>query len=96
MSVKETILWILPYAFWVLNGVGVLIMSWDKYCAIRKRTRISEKVLLGITIIGGVFGILCGMVLFHHKLSKPKFYLTVPIVCLLHLLGFTILFQYRG
>jgi len=96
MSIKETIQWMLPYAFWVLNGVGVLIMSWDKHCAIKKRTRISEKTLLGITIIGGALGILCGMVLFHHKLSKPKFYLTVPIVCLLYFLGFTILLQYRG
>jgi len=55
----------------VLNLVGFFIMSVDKKRAIKNQWRISEKALIGISIIGGSIGMLAGMNTFRHK-TKHK------------------------
>ena len=68
----------------VINLTSLLAFGLDKLFAVRKQFRISEKALLTLSALGGCFGSLVGMVLFHHKTSKPKFRYTVPILFCLY------------
>ncbi len=67
----------------ILNFVGLIVCLIDKRKAIKHKYRIPEKVLLFTNILGGCFGFLLGMLLFHHKTKKIKFFLFVPLLCFL-------------
>ena len=43
-----------------------------------------ERTLLLIAAIGGSLGSLLGMLIAHHKTRKPKFYILVPLLLVLH------------
>ncbi len=62
----------LPYLA-IYNVAVLLIYGADKLFAKLKTRRILEKFLIFIALIFGAYGALCGMVLFHHKISKPRF-----------------------
>lgn len=64
----------------VLNLVGFFIMSVDKKRAIKNQWRISEKALIGISIIGGSIGMLAGMNTFRHKTKHKKFTIGIPVI----------------
>lgn len=68
-----------------LNGLGFLLMGIDKGLAQRGKWRISERWLMIVALLGGAQGVLMAMVLFHHKLSKPKFFIFVPVLVLVDL-----------
>ncbi len=58
----------------------------------KKRWRISENTLIILGLLGGSTGILIGMVMFKHKLSKKKFYIGIPLILILNkILELTIL-----
>ncbi|MDN3692770.1 DUF1294 domain-containing protein [Chryseobacterium tructae] len=63
-----------PYYIW---GFG-----FDKLQAKRHQWRISENVLLGLSLIG-VIGAASGMIIFHHKVSKKSFLVKFFIVVLI-------------
>lgn len=75
----------------VINSITFLAFGIDKLCAILNRRRISEKVLISFSAIGGALGALLGMVLFKHKISKPRFRYSVPIFFFIYL--FALLYQ---
>ena len=54
-------------------------MGIDKLLAIKNKRRISEHSLITISFFGGSIGTLLGMILFRHKIRKPKFYILVPL-----------------
>lgn len=58
----------------LINLLSFLLFGIDKYLAIKKKRRISEKTLILMMYIGGVIGSLLGMLFFHHKTKKIKFY----------------------
>lgn len=60
------------YVIVVCNLFNFLLYGFDKYNAVHKKYRISEKTLLFMSCIAPIGGIL-GMVVFHHKVSKLKF-----------------------
>lgn len=64
----------------VLNLAGFFIMLVDKKRAIKNQWRISEKALIGISIIGGSIGMLAGMSTFRHKTKHKKFTIGIPII----------------
>lgn len=64
----------------VLNLVGFFIMLIDKKRAIKNQWRISEKALIGISIIGGSIGMLAGMNTFRHKTKHKKFTIGIPVI----------------
>ena len=68
----------------LINLLAFLIFAYDKSQAKKKKSRIPEKFLLFIALIGGSTGALCGMVVFKHKLSKKVFYLGIPILILVN------------
>jgi len=52
----------------------------DKKRAIKNQWRISEKTLIGISIIGGSIGMLAGMSTFRHKTKHKKFTIGIPVI----------------
>ena len=57
----------------------------DKWQAKTKGYRISEKMLMSLTFLGGSLGALLGMRMFRHKTRKAKFCIGVPICLVLHI-----------
>lgn len=68
----------------IINAVSFLLMLTDKVTAKKNRWRIPESVLLGISFIGGSLGGVIGMYLFRHKTKHPKFYISLPLMLILH------------
>lgn len=68
----------------LINLITFFIFGIDKVKAKRDSYRISEKTLITICAIGGALGGLLGMMIFHHKTSKPKFVITVPLLVLIY------------
>ncbi len=62
-----------------INITSFLIMGLDKLLAIKCKKRVSEHILLTLSTFGGCIGTLFGMLLFRHKIRKPKFYIIIPI-----------------
>ncbi|MBQ8559558.1 MAG: DUF1294 domain-containing protein [Tyzzerella sp.] len=72
-----------------INIVTFLRYGWDKYKAVQNERskkayrRTPEKVLISLAVVGGSIGALLGMLMFRHKIRKPKFYLGVPAIIFL-------------
>ena len=67
-----------------VNILGLILIFIDKQKAIYHKMRIPEDKLLFIALIGGCFGTLMGMYLFHHKTKKTKFWL-VDLFCFIYI-----------
>lgn len=73
----------------IMNIITLIVFSVDKIASINKTSRVSEEVLLILSIIGGAIGGSIGMLLFHHKTNKKRFTKIVPIAALIYLLIIT-------
>jgi len=71
-------LWIAVWSFLALIMMGI-----DKASAKLRRTRISERTFAVVSLLGGFPGVLLGGILFHHKTSKPRFWIPVIVALLL-------------
>lgn len=58
----------------VINGVEIFLMYYDKRQAMRRQHRVSEGTLLFFGILGGGIGGLISQQLFSHKTRKFRFY----------------------
>lgn len=67
-----------------INLSSFILFAIDKKRARKKKWRISEKILLITSFIGGATGSLMSMVIFKHKLSKKGFYMGVPVFIVLN------------
>ena len=68
-----------PYLI-LINAAAFLFMLADKYRAKKKMWRIPEAVLLSLAFAGGSGGTMLAMVLARHKVRKPRFAVTVPLL----------------
>ena len=68
----------------IINAVGLVIMLIDKHNAIHRLSRIPERGLFAISLLGGSLGTWLGMLLFRHKTKKPKFAVGFPLIFCLH------------
>ena len=66
----------------VMNVLGVAVMWSDKRRARLHRWRIPEKVLFGVSLLGGSAGTWAGMYLFRHKTKHWYFVWGVPAILL--------------
>lgn len=73
------------YIIIVWNIIVALIYGLDKLLSQGNKRRISENVLLTISLLMGAMGGMFGMILFNHKTRKMKFRLTIPIFVLLNI-----------
>ncbi|WP_430883747.1 DUF1294 domain-containing protein [Fusibacter sp. JL216-2] len=69
--------------FAIINFVSFVLMAADKYRAKKGLWRVSESTFIGLSLIGGTMGVLCGMLVFRHKTSKSKFRYGVPLILLM-------------
>lgn len=72
----------------LLNLVGFVLCAYDKFMAIRHQWRIPERTFFLLGLIGGAIGILIGMILFHHKTSKPKFVLIIAFDLIINVFAY--------
>lgn len=61
------------------NLLVFLLYGLDKQKAKTNQWRISEKALLTLSFFLGGAGAACGMLVFHHKVSKWSFRIGVPV-----------------
>ena len=64
----------------VMNVLGVAVMWSDKRRARLHRWRIPEKVLFGVSLLGGSAGTWAGMYLFRHKTKHWCFVVGMPLI----------------
>lgn len=79
--------------FFIIMSIVTFIMYFiDKRKAVKKRWRIPEATLLTVSFLGGSFGAFLAMKTFRHKTQHAKFYITVPVMMVLHiaLIGFAV------
>ena len=70
----------------VINLIAFSLMGIDKFLAIKHMYRISEFFLIGVALIGGVFGSILGMYYFRHKTKHFKFKYGLPIIAILYVI----------
>ncbi|NMC15351.1 MAG: DUF1294 domain-containing protein [Chloroflexi bacterium] len=73
------------YLFLVLSILTFLLFGFDKNAARMNQWRIPEKVLLGLSILGGAVGGLLGMQVFRHKTRKNYFWIILIAAACVHL-----------
>ena len=65
------------------GAAAFLIMGVDKASAKLRRSRVSERALWAVALIGGFIGIFLGAVIFNHKVNKPRFWPPVVAIVIL-------------
>lgn len=73
------------YYYIIINIIAFLIYGIDKRKAIKKKWRISEKTLLGISFLGGSMGSILAMFIFKDKTKHYQFLILVPLSSLIHI-----------
>lgn len=69
----------------MINLTAFIMYFSDKTRAIKHRWRIPEATLLSIAALGGSLGAFAAMKVFRHKTKHPKFYITVPLLVIFHI-----------
>ena len=75
----------------VINIVTWIAFGLDKWKAKSGKWRIPERTLLLLALAGGSLGALAGMIMFRHKTRKPKFFISVPVMFVVHCVIVTVL-----
>jgi len=68
----------------LVNIVALIMYGIDKKKARKQKWRIKESTLLAVAFLGGCYGALAGMYLFHHKTKKNKFKWGIPIIVIIY------------
>ena len=77
----------------IINVFGSLMMMIDKYNAIHKKKRISEKTLILTSCFGGAMLMWITMYLIHHKTKHLHFVILFPLCTVIHLMIFYLLLR---
>ena len=67
-----------------LSFADFFLFMEDKRRSRKKEWRIKEKSLLGISLLGGAFGAILGMIVFHHKTKHSYFWVINILSIMLH------------
>ena len=74
------------YYLLLINIVTFLVFVIDKRRAVKRKWRIPEKTLLGLSLIGGSAGGLIAMYYFRHKIRKLAFAYGLPMMLLVQVI----------
>ncbi|UUC46293.1 DUF1294 domain-containing protein [Flavobacterium cerinum] len=77
-----------------MNIIVFVVFGTDKWLAVTRKNRISEKTLLIISFLGGSVGAIIAMLLFRHKTSKSSFLWKFTILLVLQIGILMLLKQY--
>jgi len=78
----------MTYYLLLINIATFLAFAIDKRKAVKRKWRIPEKTLLGLSLIGESAGSLIAMYLFRHKIRKSAFAYGLPIILLVQVIVF--------
>ena len=78
------------YYLLLINIVTFLVFVSDKRRAVKRKWRIPEKTLLGLSLIGGAAGGIIAMYCFRHKIRKPAFAYGLPVMLLFQVIVFLV------
>ena len=70
----------------IVNLAAFFLYGMDKSRAKHGQWRISEKMLIGIAVIGGSIGAILGMFIFRHKTKHWYFRFGLPVILVLQVL----------
>jgi uncharacterized membrane protein YsdA (DUF1294 family) len=70
----------------LVNVVGLALMGFDKVSAKADSERVPELWFFLISLAGGFIGVVLGIFVFHHKISKPSFQLKMGVAAILAIL----------
>lgn len=88
------IYYIVIFYLLMINIAGFVVMGIDKQKAIKKRWRIRESTLFLIALVGGSFGSIVGMRIFHHKTKHWYFVCGMPLILIFQIAIAVFLIQY--
>ena len=77
MSILIWYLSVINFTTWAAYGL-------DKGRAKSGKWRTPGRTLLLLALIGGSLGALAGMIMFRHKTRKAKFFISVPVMFVVH------------
>ncbi|MBR5039969.1 MAG: DUF1294 domain-containing protein [Clostridiales bacterium] len=80
--------------FLLMNLITFALFHSDKRKAEKNSFRIPERDLLGFSACFGALGGCLGMILFHHKTRKPKFFILLPLFAIIHLMLINLIFNW--
>ena len=72
--------------FIIISIISVLVTIYDKAAAGERHTRVPERILLGLGLIGGALAMFITMLLIRHKTRKIKFMAGLPVMIILHII----------
>ncbi|WP_461810534.1 DUF1294 domain-containing protein [Faecalimonas sp.] len=75
----------------VINTIAFILYGADKGKAKRHKWRIPEATLLGVAFVGGSIGAFLGMQIFRHKTKKVKFYIGIPMILVMQIIGIIVI-----
>lgn len=78
----------------LINLIVFFLYGIDKWKAIHHKWRIPEAHLI-LAGVFGIFGAVLGMLLFRHKIRKPKFYIGLPAIFILELMCVILYIKYH-
>jgi uncharacterized membrane protein YsdA (DUF1294 family) len=78
----------------LLNIFTLFVMMHDKKSAKNHRWRIPESTLFTLSFLGGSIGTLVGIYIFRHKTNHLKFTLGIPLILLLNLFLYVLIYTY--
>lgn len=77
--------WTIVY-YVIVNAVGTFLMLWDRRLAKRYRNKwVNELLMLFVALLGAAPAMTVVMLVTRHKRRKPKFYIPLPILTVLHM-----------
>lgn len=85
MEIKDILICILIGYLLLINIAAFVMYGLDKRKAIKGQWRTSEAALIGVALIGGSIGALCGMEFFRHKTKHKKFTVGVPAILIVQI-----------
>ena len=77
---------IIIYYFILVNIGNFVLFAIDKHLSVKNKERIPESTLILLSAMGGALGGLCAMYIFRHKTKHAKFYISLPLFLILHII----------
>ena len=77
----------------LINLIVFFLYGIDKWKAIHHKWRIPEAHLI-LAGVFGIFGAILGVLLFRHKIRRPKFYIGLPAIFILELMCVILYMKY--
>ncbi len=76
------------YYLIVINFLSFVLFGLDKWFAKKKKNRIRNSTLIGLSVLGGSIGSLFGMYLFRHKTQTWYYVYGIPVIFIIQIIIF--------